>query len=134
MTESDPAAAETDANADKKNTDPRTPRSIRFSDSEWARVEQAANERGMTAAVFVRHAAMSLADGKFIAGTAAFTPGHVELLERIFRTTYILATLKRDEITRQGRSGEMDDMVQAAREMQASLLNDTLEIPGNVDS
>ena len=127
MKENEPKAAETDANANEKDAVPRTPRSIRFSDSEWATVEQAAKDRGMTAAELVRHAAMSLADGKLINGGIAFTPGHATLLERIFRTTYILATLKRDEMVHEGRGNEMDTMVKAARELQTSLLSDISE-------
>ena len=50
-------AAAINSNLDEKNADPRTPHSIRFSDSEWSRSEQAAKGRGMTAAELVRHAA-----------------------------------------------------------------------------
>ena len=123
MTENRLKADKTDANANEKDAVPRTPRSIRFSDSEWTTVEQASRERGMTAAEFVRHAAMSLSDSKFISGGIVFTPGHAALLERIFRTTHILATLKRDEMVREGRGNEMDTMVKAARELQTSLLS-----------
>ena len=127
MTEKDPASAEADVNADKKYADPRTPRSIRFSDSEWARVEQAANARGMTAAVLVRHAAMSLADGKDSKETASLTPGLVGLIERTFRNTYILATLKRDELIHEGRGDDIDELVRTARKLQASVLNGDTE-------
>ena len=37
-------------NADEKHDESRSPRSIRFSDSEWGCIEQEAAERGMTAA------------------------------------------------------------------------------------
>ena len=40
---------------------------------------------------------------------------------RIYRSTHILATLKRDEMLREGRDGEMEKTIQAARELQASL-------------
>ena len=102
---------------ERKNADPRTLRSIRFSDPEWARVEWAANERGMTAVVLVHHAAMSLAEDKFVAD-GALAPGHIALIERIFRTTYIPATLKRDEMTRERCTGEIDSIAQTARALQ----------------
>ena len=56
MAENEPKAAETDIV-------PRALRSIRLSDSEWATVEQASRERGMTAAELARHVAISLAEG-----------------------------------------------------------------------
>lgn len=127
MTENRPKPAETNANMDEKDAVPRTSRSIRFSDSEWAKVEQASRERGMTAAELVRHAAMSLAEGKFIDGGTAFTPGHAALLERIFRATYILTTLKRDEMMQKGHGDEMSTLVKAARNLQASLLSRAAE-------
>ncbi len=46
----------------KKQTEPRVPRSIRFSGSEWHSIEKVAKARGMTAAELVRHAAMGFAD------------------------------------------------------------------------
>ena len=44
MTKDDPIGADTDANPDKKPSAPRKSRTIRFSDSEWAQVETAANQ------------------------------------------------------------------------------------------
>lgn len=45
----------------------------------------------------------------------------VETIRRIYRSTYIVATLKRDEMFREGREEEMKQMVEAARDSQASL-------------
>ena len=86
----------------------------------------------MTTAALLRHAAMSLAGGKHIDGGAAFTCRHAALLERIFRTTYMLPTLTRHELIREGHDRETSGIAQAARERQASLPNE-LEIPRNVD-
>ena len=127
MVEDGPKATETDANVDEKDAEPRMPRSIRFSDSEWATVEQAARERGITSAVLVRHAAMTLATGRNGADPAVLMPGHVALIERTFRSVYILSTLKRDEMVREGRGNEMDTLVKAARESQTSLLSSASE-------
>ena len=60
MTEHDPIADDIDATSEEKRSDARSPRSIRFSDSEWERVETAADGRGIAAAEFVRHAARAL--------------------------------------------------------------------------
>ena len=127
MTENEPKAAETDASANEKDTVPRTPRSIRFSDSEWATVEQAARERGMTAAVLVRHAAMSLAEGRHATDSATLGHGLTAQIERIYRGVYLLSTLKRDEMLREGRGNEMDTLIKAARESQISLLSSASE-------
>ena len=61
MAENDSAAAESGGHSDEKQTEPRSPRSIRFFDSEWTRIEQEAKARGMTAAELVRHTAVSFA-------------------------------------------------------------------------
>ena len=125
MTENEPKAAETDANMDEKDVVPRTPRSIRFSDSEWAKVEQTAKERGMTAAVLVRHAAMSLAEGRLATDSTTLAPGIAAQIERIYRGVYLLSTLKRDEMVGQGREDELDRIMGGARDSQAAILSDT---------
>ena len=125
MTENEPKAAETDANMDEKDVVPRMPRSIRFSDSEWAKVEQTAKERGMTAAVLVRHAAMSLAEGRLATHSTTLAPGIAAQIERIYRGVYLLSTLKRDEMVGQGREDELDRIMGGARDSQAAILSDT---------
>ena len=124
MTENRPKADETDANANEKDTVPRTPRSIRFSDSEWATVERAAEGRGMTAAVLVRHAAMSLSEGRLATDSATPMPGIAAQIERIYRGVYLLSTLKRDEMVRQGHEDELDRIMKDAHNSQAALLGD----------
>ena len=99
---------------------------IRFSDSEWETVEKAAAERGMNAAEFARHAALGVADGKYGAEQGALPPQYAGLLERIFRSTHILVTLKRDELIREGRGEELDELVKATRALQDSLFRERL--------
>lgn len=127
MKENEAKAAETDANANEKDTVPRTPRSIRFSDSEWVTVEQASRERGMTAAELVRHAAMSLAEGRHAIDSATLGHGLAAQTERIYRGVYLLSTLKRDEMVREGRQEELDRVMKDAHESQALILNDASE-------
>lgn len=124
MTENRIKTDETDANANEKDTVPRTPRSIRFSDSEWTAVEQAAKDRGMTAAVLVRHAAMGLAEGRLATDCATPAPGIAAQIERIYRGVYLLSTLKRDEMLREGQKEELDRVMKDARNSQAVLLGD----------
>ena len=76
MAENEPKAAETDIV-------PRAPRSIRFSGSEWATVEQASRERGMTAAVLARHVPMSL--GRLATDSVTSAPSIAAQIERIYR-------------------------------------------------
>ena len=123
MTENDPIAMEADGNPEETRNETRTPRGIRFSDSEWERVKLAAAKQDVPAAEFVRNAALGLAEGKTDGDSVALTPGHVALIERTYRCAYILSTLKRDEMVREGRHDEMDDTVKAARQVQASLLS-----------
>ena len=51
---------------------------------------------------FVRRAALGVASGRYGAEQGAFPPQFEELIERIFRSTHILVTLKRDELIREG--------------------------------
>ena len=101
----------------EKRADTRRSKTIRFSDPEWELVERAAAERGIPAAEFARNAAMDAAEGRI----AALDAEMVETIRRIYRSTYIVATLKRDEMFREGREEEMKQMVEAARDSQASL-------------
>ena len=122
MTENDPIAMEADGNPEENRNETRTPRGIRFSDSEWERVKRAAAKQDIPAAEFVRNAALGLTEGKIDGDSVALTPGHVALIERTYRCAYILSTLKRDEMIREGRGREVDDIVKSARETQATLL------------
>ena len=123
MTETTPDNPESAPEADARGGETRRARSIRFSDSEWEAVEKAATERGMNAAEFARHAALGVADGLYGTDRDGLPPQYAGLIERIFRGTYILATLKRDELIREGRGEELEELVRSTRELQESLLN-----------
>ena len=122
MNDTSPAIPESESDTEHKAGESRRARSIRFSDSEWETVEKAATARGMSAAEFARHAALGVASGQYGAEQGAVSPQYAELIERIFRSTHILVTLKRDEMVREGRSDELDDLVKTARELQESVL------------
>ena len=123
MTKDDPSGANAGTNPDRKPAAPRRSHTIRFSDSEWNRVETAANAQAIPAAEFVRDAALSLAGGKSGEDSGNISPGIVSLVESTYRYAYILATLKRNEMIREQRGNEVNEMVRAARESQSVLLN-----------
>ena len=114
--------SETQPQGEERGGESRRSRSIRFSDSEWEAVERAAGERGMNAAEFARHAALGVASGRYGADQGALPLQYWDLIERIFRSSHILLTLKRDELVREGREDELAELVKATRELQHSLL------------
>ena len=120
-------AQETGPQPGEKGGESRRARSIRFSDSEWKAAEKAAAERGMNAAEFARHATLGVAGGRYVADRGALPPRYANLVERIFRSTHILLTLKRDELVREGRSAELNELVESARKLQELLLRQTDE-------
>lgn len=115
-------APESGPESDEKGGESRRARSIRFSDSEWEAVEKAAKKRGMNVAEFARHAAIGVATGRYGAGESTLPPEYAHLIERIFRSTHILVTLKRDEMIREGRGNDLDELVKTTRELQNSLI------------
>jgi len=121
LTGNDPDKAGSGRNPNEKPAEPRAPRSIRFSDFEWASIENEAKARGMTAAELVRHAAVSLATGKLDSGSQMFPPDIAAQIERIYRGVYLLSTLKRDEMIREGRQEECDRIGKDARDSQDSI-------------
>ena len=121
MNESDADIARAGRNSAGKRSEPRVPRSVRFSDSEWEHIEKEAKARRMTSAEFVRHASVSLATGDLAPTSEPFPSDIAAQIERMFRGVYLLATLRRDEMVRDGRQQELENTVKAAREAQASI-------------
>ena len=122
MTENGSIEPENTDKRDPEQDGARTTRGIRFSDSEWEEVKKAAEERGLPAGKLVRDTVLDLARNTTGAASASLPPGHAALLERVYRGVYILSTLKREEMLRQGRGQELDEVVQAARNAQAEAL------------
>ncbi len=125
MPDNDSGATNAGEDNDQKQAEPRTPRSIRFSDSEWGRIEHEAKMRGMAAAELVRHAAVSFAANDSSANPMSFPPEIAAQIERIYRGVYLLSTLKRDEMLRAGDQEELERIVKAARKSQAAIESDT---------
>ena len=115
------------AQVDGKSADRRTPRTIRFTDSEWANVSQAAAAANISTATFARNAILNAITEPAAASGSALPPGILELVKRTYRSAYILSTLKRDDMIREGRQEEIERTIQAAREAQAQVLGDASE-------
>lgn len=109
-----------DTGPEEKQSRARVSRTIRFSDSEWERVEIAARRRGATAAEFIRNAALAAVGSE----SGTFPPGIAAQIERIYRGVYLLSTLKRDVLVREGRKDELDRTMKDARDSQAAFLDD----------
>ncbi len=96
--------------------DPRRSRTIRFSDSEWQLVEDAALRQGISASQLVRTVMLAAVEERLASpAEAALTPGHLALIEAIYRAVYVLATINREEMLDAERGNELDEIVAAAR-------------------
>ena len=105
--------------------DPRRSRTIRFSDPEWQLVEDAALRQGIPASQLVRSATLAAAEERLDrpAG-AAITPGHVALIEDIYRGVYLLTTLRGEELIHAKRKEELDEIVDDGRKAMAEALGE----------
>ena len=108
---------------EEKQSQARVSRTIRFSDPEWKRVEIAARRRGATAAEFIRNAALAATESE----SGTFPPEITAQIERIYRGVYLLSTLKRDEMNRDGRQEEFDRIMKDARESQDFIIENASE-------
>ena len=108
-------------NVAERAEDNRKTRSIRFSESEWEEVRNAALAHDLPAAEFVRERILTLVRGSVSAGALLAPPSLTPQIERMFRYTWFLATEKRDEMIREGREEELEKLVGEARALQESL-------------
>ena len=112
-----------DTGPEEKQRHARISRTIRFSDPEWERVEIAARRRGATAAEFIRNAALVATESE----SGTFPPEISAQIERIYRGVYLLATLKRDELAREGCQDDLDRIMKDTRESQDSIIENAAE-------
>ena len=110
--------------ADEKSTGTRSPRTVRFTDAEWARVQRAAAAANISTATFARNAVLNAVVESTEASDGALPPGMLELIKRTYRSAYILSTLKRDDMIREGRQEQLERTAQAARDAEAQVLGD----------
>ena len=109
-----------------QRTVPRSPRSIRFSDSEWDRIDKLAIEQEISSSELVRETVVGMIDGKFPAwsdaNASALPAGIQTLIEKTYRGVYVLATLKRDKLYREERHEELNAVHEAARSTQEAIM------------
>ena len=115
---SEAAGSETQA---EKAGDARKTRGIRFSESEWDEVKNAAADHEMPAAEFVRERILALARASEGTNATEVADTLAPLIERMFRYTWFLATEKRNAMVREGREQELEALVAEARAFQDSL-------------
>lgn len=101
------------------NREKQTPRTIRFYDRDWARIETHAAMQGMTAAEFVRAATIAaVGDRPAPADSGGYFMAQVD---QIFRYVHILATAKRSEMLTDGRGEELEALIRSAQALQGEL-------------
>ena len=134
MTDSDPLPPAGDASPADGGGAVRRTRGIRFSESEWREVREAAERRGVPAAEFIRATVLAAARDRDNAPNLA---GLAPLIERTFRYAWVLATLRRDEMAAAGRGDEMERLVESAKNLQRELreggAGQADDGPGHVD-
>ena len=110
----------------RNRAEPRTPRTIRFSESEWKRIDKLATEQGISSADLVRQTMIAMTNGRFPAwfdATPAAMPAGIQAqIERIYRAAYMLVTLKRDEMFLEGRQEELNTAHEDARRTQEAIM------------
>ena len=124
MTQSNHNSTASSAYGNGKYGETRTSRSIRFADAEWKTVEKAASKSDVSAGEFVRDAALAVAEGDVGSDQGVLPPGLASLMESTYRDVFLLATLKREEMFRDGRHEELDRMLEDARKSQSELFSD----------
>ncbi len=93
MTNKNKTKPRSKAQVDEKPTGPRSPRTIRFTDAEWAKVQRAAEAANISTATFACNVVLHAADEFTTASGGALPPGILELVKRTYRSAYILSTL-----------------------------------------
>ena len=125
MPKSDRETPKTGNKTTGKQSAARQPRSIRFSDSEWQVIERAATRHGIPPGELVRAGALALAEDRLAESPpATVTPGHLALIESMWRMTYVLATMNREQALDARREKELDDIVVAARRVMVETMED----------
>ena len=125
MPRSDRKNSETGINPSQNRSDARRPRSIRFADSEWNLIGQAALRHGIPAGELVRTGALALAEDRLgESPPATLSPGHLALIESIYRSVYVMSTLKREELLDAGHRDDVKALVDAARKTMKQTMDE----------
>ncbi len=126
MVENDRNHHESGSKRDDNQSDARRSRSIRFSDSEWNLIEQAAARRGIPVGELVRSGAVAAAENRLgEPPPATLSKGHAALIEAIYRFVYVMATLDQDELLDARREKELEDLIAAAQTTMIQTMNES---------
>ncbi|MXW90164.1 MAG: hypothetical protein F4114_12110 [Rhodospirillaceae bacterium] len=118
MARNDRKGTRTKTGKGEGRADARRSHSIRFADSEWQLIEKAAARQGVPAGEFARSGALAAAEERISAPPpAVLSPGHLALVETMWRMVYVLATLNREQLLDAGRRDDLDELVAEAREV-----------------
>lgn len=125
MLRSDRKSSATGNKASGNRSDSRRPRSIRFADSEWNLIGQAALRHGIPAGDLVRAGALALAEDRLgESPPATLTSGHLALIEATYRSVYMMSTLKREELLDAGQQDDVEALVDAAGKTMKETMNE----------
>ena len=125
MSRSDRESSGTGTKSSRKSGGARRPRSIRFADSEWKVIEQAGLRHGIPAGELVRTASLALAEDRLRESPpATLTSGHLALIEAIYRSLYVMATHKREEMLESGLSSDLEALIDAARKTMVQTMEE----------
>lgn len=106
----------------------RRNRGIRFSESEWEEVREAAKSHGATPAEFVREKVLALARNRGEGASSVPLPARlVPLIERTFRYSYVIATRMRADAVDDRERKRIEHLVSRRRRLQDSLKDDPPE-------
>ncbi|MXY38423.1 MAG: hypothetical protein F4160_17585 [Rhodospirillaceae bacterium] len=118
MARNDRTTARTSTENGDGRADARRSHSIRFADSEWQLIERAAARQGIPAGEFARSGALAAAENRMAEPPlAVLSPGHLALVETMWRMVYVLATLNREQLLDAGREDDLDELVSEARDV-----------------
>ena len=121
MTANHPTDPETGDAQDQLQNTARKNRGVRFSDTEWEEVREAAQTDGITPAEFVREKILALVRNREDAAPVSLPAHLVSLIERTFRYTYIMATKLHGDMIDDGERERLEHLVEEARKLQDSL-------------
>lgn len=110
----------------QKRPSTRHSHSIRFSDSEWLLVEQAASRHGIPTREFVRSGALAATEGhNSTPSETNFTCEHVALIEATYRAAYLLATITGEKLIEAERREDLDGIIAEAQEAMEKTMSKT---------
>ncbi len=102
----------------------RRQRSVRFSDSGWNLIWQAAARHGMSPGELVRSSTVAAAENRLgEPPPATLSKGHAALIGEIWHFIHVMAMLDREEMLETERGAKLSDLVAATRKSMAGTMD-----------